>query len=65
MLPFKKDSAQRAFSLIIALTGLILIAISINRSLTIPIGNVSLSYTVVGFVLFITGLIYFVESIFK
>ncbi len=65
MWPFRHESAQRAFSLIVALTGLILIAISINKSLTINIGNISLSYTIVGFVLFLGGLIYLVESTFK
>lgn len=65
MWPFKKEPAQRAFSLIITLTGLVLIAISINQTIILNVGSATISYTAIGLVLFLAGLIYFVESTFK
>lgn len=62
MFPFKREEAQRAFGAIFSLLGLFLTAIGLNQQAKTIFNLPMLS---VGFVLFLVGLIYFIEVTFK
>lgn len=59
--PFKNKDTQKSMSLIILLIGIFLIAINIgNTSLGITLGGYIISYSAIGFILFMVGIIYFI-----
>ena len=62
MFPFRNSRSQKAYSLVIGLVGLLFASIGIsNPDLKFDIG-ISLSYTAVGFVLFVVGAFYLIDA---
>lgn len=65
--PFKKEEKQKIWSLIVSLTGILLLAVGIGLDNTpkFIIGKLSISYSSIGFIMFFIGLIYLIESLSK
>lgn len=62
MWPFKNNRSQKVYSLVIGLAGLLFTSIGINDpSLRWDIG-IQLSYTTVGFILFMVGIFYLIDA---
>ena len=65
MKPFKSKKTQKSFSLIVGLTGLLIVASTLNSNPApaFIIGSASISYKVIGSLMFLIGLIYIIETL--
>ncbi len=62
LFPFLNKTQQVSFGFVFALGGLVIVAIGLNK-LPLVLLDFNISWSIVGFIIFLVGLVYFIDGI--